>query len=329
MKKKTGIGRWVLMIVIVAAIVFGVVFTFQKIRSVRDTAILQEQLERQRKEEETAAVREGTNAAKVTSAPSVSVTPAVTKEAEPEKKADVKPTDEPHPTLPAVLTDLETVPAGTVLKESSIDSDNLRDYFQSYEISDALFERIYGDNKSYKSYCTVPREDLRYVKVLHRGFDDEIHVGELIIHRYLANEMCEIFRVLFENDYQIEKMLLIDNYFADDDASIADNNTSAFNFRLVTDGDTLSTHGMGCAIDINPRCNPYIWYDENGTVCWEDPDADKYLDRYAEDAAERHMINENDLCYQLFAAYGYTWGGYWSNPVDYQHFEKVVAYYTM
>ena len=57
---------------------------------------------------------------------------------------------------------------------------------------------------------------------------------------------------------------------------------------------------------------------------WENEDAELYIDRNVPDAAERHMITEQDLCYQLFTQYGYTWGGDWQNPIDYQHFEKIV-----
>ena len=220
--------------------------------------------------------------------------------------------------------DLEQVEAGTILAEEQIDRSNLGQYFMAYEISDDLFARIYGDNCSYKTYCTVPREDLRYVKVLHYGFDGQIHVGELIVNYLLTEDMTYIFQTLFENQYQIEKMYLVEKYGADDDACCNDNNTSCFNYRLVTDGTTLSNHATGCAIDINTKNNPYFTIDEQGNYHWENTDAELYMDRDAQDAAQRHMITHDDLCYQLFAERGYTWGGDWANPKDYQHFEKVV-----
>ncbi len=204
------------------------------------------------------------------------------------------------------------------------------DYFKSYEISDEIFARIYGDDKSFKTYCTVPRSDLRYIKLLHWGFDEKIHEGELIVNKAVAEDIVEIFRELYENKYQIKQMVLVDNYNADDRASIAANNTSAFNFRTVTDNpNVLSYHGMGAAIDINPINNPYVWYDANGRLRWEDPDADLYLDRYASDAARRHMINHNDLCYKLFIQHGWKWGGDWSGTIDYQHFEKTIVNYSL
>ena len=241
----------------------------------------------------------------------------------PEPTETPGPTGTPEPT-PVLADVMETVPAGTVVDETDVDRSTLDRYFQAYEISDTLFERIYGDDRSYKTYCTVPREDLRYIKVLHYGYDGQIHVGELMVNALLAEDMKAIFRTLFENGYPIEKMFLVDDYGADDDRSINDNNTSAFNFRLASNAENLSNHAAGCAIDINPKQNPYFLIQPDGSVIWENEDAELYLDRDVPDAAERHMITRGDLCYQLFTRYGYTWGGDWNNPVDYQHFEKVV-----
>lgn len=235
------------------------------------------------------------------------------------------PAPTPAPTeAPSYLGDLENIPAGTVVSEEEIDWQNLEQYFKSYEISDSLFQRIYGDDKSYKTYCTVPREDLRYIKVLHYGFDGQVLVGELMVNYLLEEDMTSIFQELFENHYQIEKMHLIDDYGADDDLSCLDNNTSCFNYRLVTGGSTLSNHATGCAIDINPVNNPYVTYDSGGEPYVVDDKAVPYLDRTNPEAGAMHMITHDDLCYRLFTERGYTWGGDWSNPVDYQHFEKKV-----
>ena len=235
------------------------------------------------------------------------------------------PAPTPVPTeTPSYLGDLENVPAGTVVSEEEIDWQNLEQYFKSYEISDSLFQRIYGDDKSYKTYCTVPREDLRYIKVLHYGFDGQVLVGELMVNYLLEEDMTSIFQELFENHYQIEKMHLIDDYGADDDLSCFANNTSCFNYRLVTGGSTLSNHATGCAIDINPVNNPYVTYDSGGEPYVVDDKAVPYLDRTNPEAGAMHMITHDDLCYRLFTERGYTWGGDWSNPVDYQHFEKKV-----
>ena len=43
-------------------------------------------------------------------------------------------------------------------------------------IPDDIFAKMQG--KSFKDNCTVPREDLRYLKVLHVGFDGKTHGDE-------------------------------------------------------------------------------------------------------------------------------------------------------
>lgn len=247
--------------------------------------------------------------------------PTTAPTAAPTTEPELTATPEPTPALAEML---ESIPSGTIVAEEEIDRSDLGQYFQAYEISDTIFARIYGDDRSYKTYCTVPREDLRYVKVLHYGYDGQIHVGELMVNALLAEDMRAIFQTLFENGYEIEKMCLVDDYGADDDLSINDNNTSCFNFRLAANAGNLSNHAAGCAIDINPKQNPYFVIQGDGSYTWENEDAELYIDRNVPDSAEKHMITHEDLCYQLFTQYGYTWGGDWGNPVDYQHFEKVV-----
>ena len=47
--------------------------------------------------------------------------------------------------------------------------------------------------------------------------------------------------------------------------------------------------------------------------------ANDYIDRSCGDP---HVIVQGDTCYNIFTKYGFSWGGLWSNPIDYQHFEK-------
>lgn len=216
------------------------------------------------------------------------------------------------------VKNLDGLAAGTVIPQEDIEGGELDDYFVSYPIVDALFDRIYG--LSYKEDCTIPVEELRYLKVLHYGYDQQIYVGELMVNASLAEDFLEIFKVLYENQYEIEKMLLVDDFGADDNWSIENNNTSAFNYRVSTlDGVTLSNHAYGCAIDINPLQNPYVIYYDWGMDTYFDVSV-PYMDR--EDMSLEHMIDHEDLCYQLFTDHGFTWGGDWENPKDYQHFEK-------
>ena len=213
--------------------------------------------------------------------------------------------------------------AGTIVEADELDFENLGQYFVSMEIEegDAVYERIYGCSYVENPYISLG--ELRYFKLLHYNFDHEIQVGELIANAALEEDYLEIFQELFENEYEIQSMYLIDNYWtgdgdSSDSASIEVNNTSAFCYRMVTGGGSLSNHAFGRAIDINPQQNPYVSYG-SGYPVWSHSNADDYIDRTT---GYDHMITHDDLCYQIFTAHGFTWGGDWSNPKDYQHFEK-------
>lgn len=134
--------------------------------------------------------------------------------------------------------------------------ENNKEQFYISEIPDDIFEKMQG--KSYKVDCTLPRENLRYIHVLHVGFDNQVHEGELVVNKDIADDVLEIFKELYESGYQIEKVRLVDEYDADDESSMSDNNSSAFNFRFISHTTKISKHGMGMAVDINTLYNPYV-----------------------------------------------------------------------
>lgn len=171
---------------------------------------------------------------------------------------------------------------------------------------------------SYHDNDQITYEDLYYLGVLYCDFDGQTQSGELICNRLIAQDLLEIFKALYDASYQIEKIRLIDEYQADDDASCADNNTSCFNYRVVAGSDTLSKHALGMAIDINPFYNPYITYPD-GNERISPAGSEAYADRQSGLA---HMILKDDLCYRLFIEHGFTWGGEWKSIKDYQHFQK-------
>ena len=219
--------------------------------------------------------------------------------------------------------DVRALPAGTLVGVEEIDREHLADYFTSDIIreGDAVYARIYG--RSFVDNDDIALSDLRYMKVLHYNFDHQVQVGELIVNRELVPDFQEIFQELFEHEYEIQSMYLIDNYWtgdgaSSDSASIEVNNTSAFCYRKVVGGSGLSNHALGRAIDINPQQNPYVTY-KNGVAQWSHDNADDYIDR---DTGLPHVITHDDLCYQLFKAHGFDWGGDWKTMKDYQHFDK-------
>lgn len=193
-------------------------------------------------------------------------------------------------------------------------SDNLHRYITGVSYPAATT----GDESS-KPEITIG--ELRYVHILHYDFDGNPAEGELICNQYIAQDLVEIFYELYRNEYQLERVLLIDEYDGDDDASMEENNTSCFNYRVVEGTETLSKHAFGLAIDVNPFYNPYITYNKDGSRNIFPADAEEYANRSADFP---YKIDENDLCYKLFKEHGFTWGGNWNNSKDYQHFQKTL-----
>jgi hypothetical protein len=195
-------------------------------------------------------------------------------------------------------------------------SDNLRRYITGVSYPDT------SDISEYQAdTIAISLDELSYVHIWHYNFDGEPAEGELICNNAIAQDMVEIFYELYRNEYNIEKVLLIDQYNGDDTASMEDNNTSCFNYRMVDGTTSLSKHAYGLAIDINPFYNPYVTYEKDGTERVSPAEAYAYADRKM---SFPYKIDENDLCYKLFKEHGFTWGGDWNSVKDYQHFQKAI-----
>lgn len=194
-------------------------------------------------------------------------------------------------------------------------STETKDSFYITEITDDIFSRIQG--KSFKEDCTLPREDLRYLHVLHKDIEGKTHEGEMIVNKRIAKDVLEILKELYEKDYPIEKIRLVDEYDADDELSMEDNNSSSFNFRFISHTTRISKHGLGLAVDINTLYNPYTKVVDGERIV-EPVTGEPYLDREAE---FDYKIDHDDLCYKLFVEHGFEWGGDWTDRKDYQHFE--------
>lgn len=229
---------------------------------------------------------------------------------EPESAAQTE-SEEPKEEEP----DYRTCMSGTVV-EQELTEEEISDLFFAQEIPEEIFARM--DGVSYVENDNISLEDLRYLRLLYVGFDEQTHVGELVVHESIADTILEIFHDLYENGYQIEKMRLIDDYGGDDHASLLDNNTSAFNYRVVEGSEKLSHHAYGLAIDINPFYNPYVTY-PGGVEHISPEGSEPYADREADFP---HKIGKDgDLCWRLFSEHGFTWGGDWKSLKDYQHFQ--------
>ena len=188
-------------------------------------------------------------------------------------------------------------------------------YFYSIEKLPHDIKEQMKQSGSWKKGCPVPLKDLRYLTMTYYSTDEVGREGEMVVHKDVAEEVVDIFKTLYENNFTIESMNLIDDYNASDDLSMSANNTSAFNCRNVPRTTRWSRHSYGKAIDINPFWNPFI---DIGVVYPKE--AEKYKDRTLK---EKGMIYHNDAIYKAFISRKWEWGGDWRRTMqDYQHFFK-------
>ena len=169
---------------------------------------------------------------------------------------------------------------------------------------------------SWRPGCPVEPGRLRRVDLDHIGFDGQTHRGELIVHEDLVPEVITIFDQLYRLHFAVEKMRTVDEYpGADDELSMEDNNTSAFNCRSIPGTNQWSQHAYGRAIDLNPLLNPSV----DNTGAFQPKNAAAYLDRGRTDPG---LLHSGDPAVRIFTDRGWRWGGYWKTPIDYQHFER-------
>ncbi len=163
--------------------------------------------------------------------------------------------------------------------------------------------------------CPAGPDELRRVELDYWGFDGQTHRGELVVHRDLTDEVIEVFAALHELRYPIERMRTVAAYpGGDDELSMRDNNTSAFNCRGIPGSSSWSWHAYGRAIDVNPKLNPYV----PAGGAYEPANAGPWVDRARTDPG---MLHDGDPAVTAFTDRGWGWGGHWRSPLDYQHFE--------
>jgi D-alanyl-D-alanine carboxypeptidase len=157
---------------------------------------------------------------------------------------------------------------------------------------------------------------LKLISFPYVGFDDRLHSdGEIVVMDAAAEHVLQIFAKLLDIRFPIAKVRLMNHYNGNDSASTADNNTSSFNARKSTGGNSLSMHAYGLAIDLNPVQNPYATPSGSGLRYMPHPGA-----AYANRSNIRPGMAESVI--DVFANQGFlVWGGYWRNPIDYQHFQ--------
>lgn len=173
------------------------------------------------------------------------------------------------------------------------------------------------------------REQLTIVEVVHYSFTDStartvdpqsLYSGILVVHACVAQDVRNIFEAMLRDTFPIAKVIPMNRYGLNADstgwndaASMADNNTSAFNYRTKSTSGEHSKHAQGIAIDINPVQNPMVRHDATGTSIVPtgaryDPNRPGTLTRANSEKYLRTL--------------GWSWGGRWPRPQDHQHIEK-------
>ncbi|MGN6609045.1 MAG: M15 family metallopeptidase [Jatrophihabitans sp.] len=140
--------------------------------------------------------------------------------------------------------------------------------------------------------------------------------GELVADRALTDELVTIFDRMLEAGFPIAQVVPISAFDWDDDASMAANNTSCFNWRRIGGSDRWSVHSQGRAVDINPAFNPY-----GPDPATSLPPGSRYdLARPGTIGPDVHDRAGRDVL-RIFAEHGWRWLGD-DAIVDRHHFEK-------
>lgn len=225
------------------------------------------------------------------------------------------PTTTPPTTAPPTAAPT-SAPATPVPPTTAAEADRRSDAKPFVEevrpIDETLQARIVPT--SWREGCPVPLSELRYLRLSYWGTDGAAHEGELIVNASVVDDVTAAFRTMFDERFPLAQMRLVDDYGGDDFASVAANNTSAFNCRLATGSSNWSRHAYGLAIDINPLWNPYV---EDGRVI--PAEGAEFVDRSREFPGK---IDEGGVVVNTFDSLGWSWGGRFATTPDWQHFSK-------
>ena len=173
-----------------------------------------------------------------------------------------------------------------------------------------------------RSSSVINCDRLRLVRFTYFGFDGILHEdGEVVVLDAVATHVAQIFSTLCDRKFPIAKAMPINKYEGNDEASMSDNNTSGFNDRDIAGRNRVSLHALGLAIDLNPVQNPQI--NRAGDFLRVQPvEGNDYVNRLSIRPGKPMRPGMNESVVDVFAEHGFLiWGGYWDEPIDFQHFE--------
>lgn len=164
-------------------------------------------------------------------------------------------------------------------------------------------------------------ERLSVVRFSYVDFTSKVHEdGRVVVLDAVAPRVLKIFQALKACGFPIAKAVPVEAYDGDDNASMTDDNTSAFNHRPIAGSNRLSLHAYGAAIDLNPVENPDLTV-SGATITVAPPAGALFVNRLAQRPGKPLRPGMAEEAVAIFAANGFTdWGGTWDQP-DYQHFD--------
>lgn len=157
-------------------------------------------------------------------------------------------------------------------------------------------------------------EELCLVDVRYYSFDGLLHQGQLVVHKDVRADVEEIFHLIERMKFPVHKAVPIVVYGWSDDASMADNNSSAFNYRRVAGTKRLSRHACGLAVDINPVRNPVVY--NSGRIS---PPGAVYR------SGDPGVLTADSPIVAEFLRRGWQWGANFKSMKDYHHFDRIIA----
>jgi hypothetical protein len=232
------------------------------------------------------------------------------------------PTPEPRPTTRP--TTRSTAPTATVSREPSREEPDTdepsatpagRDPGPNPQVSripDRQWRRMV-ETGVWRPECPARRRDLRRVRIDHVGFDGDVHRGTLVVNEDITASIVRVFTRLFEERFPIRKMRPVEVYGGDVNASLAADNTSAYNCRQLDQINAPvleSPHANGRAIDINPVENPWV---DLRCDCWL-PGRE-----HRRRTPGKGKILRGGLVWRVFVDEGWIWQNI--DVPDYMHFD--------
>ncbi len=186
-------------------------------------------------------------------------------------------------------------------------------------VQDDQWRRIVATG-TWRPGCPVTRGTLRDVDVPYRGFDGATHRGLLVVNADVATSVAAVFARLYREGYPVRSIVPVERYGGDDNASMAADNTSAFNCRRAGQANApsaASPHANGRAVDVNPYENPWV---DPRCGCFQ-PDA--YFGTHRTNSGrtdtERAVITKGGAAWRAFVEAGWTWQD--NSTPDFQHFD--------